>query len=85
MVDYYKILGVRRTATTAEIKSAYRRLARERHPDLNGGSEKAARDFGLIALAYRTLSDPQERAHYDAQRERIIRNASVLHSTNPYA
>lgn len=85
MVDYYKILGVKRTATTAEIKSAYRRLARERHPDLNGGSEKAAQDFALIALAYRTLSDMQERAHYDAQRERIIRSASVLHSTNPYA
>lgn len=85
MVDYYKILGVKRTATTAEIKTAYRRLARERHPDLNGGSEKAARDFALIALAYRTLSDQQERAHYDVQRDRIIHSASVLHSTNPYA
>lgn len=91
MVDYYKILGVKRAATKAEIKSAYRRLARQRHPDLNGGSDHAAREFALIALAYRTLSDPQERAYYDAQRARILNNnsssssGSVLHSNNPHA
>ncbi len=87
MVDYYKILGVKRTATKAEIKSAYRRLARQRHPDVNGGSDHAAQEFALIALAYRTLGDQQERAHYDAQRERILSHASgsVLHSDNPHA
>jgi curved DNA-binding protein CbpA len=69
-LDYYHILGVRPTATTAEIKSAYRRLARERHPDVNGGSEQAARAFAELALAYRILSDAQERAYYDARRER---------------
>ncbi len=68
MVDYYQILEIKRTATMADIKSAYRRLARERHPDLNNNSEHAAQDFALIALAYRTHSSTQERAYYDAQR-----------------
>ncbi|MGH9943238.1 MAG: J domain-containing protein [Pyrinomonadaceae bacterium] len=87
MVDYYKILGVKRAASIREVKSAYRRLARQRHPDLNGGSEDAAREFALLALAYRTLSDPQERSHYDAQlnRRQSDLGASVLHSENPHA
>jgi uncharacterized membrane protein len=87
VVDYYKILGIQRTATAAEIKSAYRRLARQRHPDVNGGSEHAARRFALLALAYRTLSDPQERAAYDAkcEKERQSRSGFVLHSDNIHA
>jgi len=85
VVDYYKILGIKRTATAAEIKSAYRKLARKRHPDLNGGSEQAAREFALLALAYRTLSDPQERAFYDAKRAEAESGHSVLHSDNPHA
>lgn len=89
MVDYYKILGIKRNAPAREVKSAYRRLARERHPDLNGGSEQSARDFALIALAYRTLSDPQERAYYDSQLSRREGRAyapdSVFRSDNPHA
>jgi hypothetical protein len=90
VVDYYKVLGVKSTATAAEIKSAYRRLARKRHPDVNGGSAQAAREFAMLALAYRTLSDPQERAHYDAQRTALRNgskpaNSSVLYSDNPHA
>ncbi|HYY57707.1 MAG TPA: DnaJ domain-containing protein [Pyrinomonadaceae bacterium] len=87
VVDYYKTLGVERAASAAEIKSAYRRLARERHPDVNGGSEDAAREFALLALAYRTLSDPQERAHYDSQWERGLSGGgdSVLNSNNIHA
>ena len=89
MVDYYKVLKVKRTASAAEIKSAYRKLARERHPDLNGGSEGAAREFTLVSLAYRTLSDPQERAFYDSQLRRVhssdMRAGSVFHSNNPHA
>lgn len=85
MVDYYQILGVKRSASAAEIKSAYRRLARKKHPDVNGGSERAARDFALIALAYRTLSDPHERAHFDAQRQHTTDVDSVFHSNNPHA
>ena len=88
MVDYYKLLGVERTATGAEIKSAYRRLARRAHPDVNGGSEHAARKFALLALAYRTLSDPQERAAYDAKCEKERekhRSGFVRHSDNVHA
>jgi curved DNA-binding protein CbpA len=85
MVDYYKILEVKPSASAAEIKSAYRRLARERHPDLNGGSENSAREFALISLAYRTLSDPQERAYYDAQRSHLTTNTSIFDSNNLYA
>ena len=88
MVDYYKILGVKRAASAAEIKSAYRRLARERHPDVNSGSEDAAREFALLALAYRTLSDPQERAFYDSQWAKgsgAATSDSVLHSSNIHA
>jgi hypothetical protein len=89
VVDYYKVLKVKRTASAREIKSAYRKLARERHPDLNGGAEGAAREFALISLAYRTLSDPQERAFYDTQLNRAhsadFHGGSVFHSNNPHA
>jgi curved DNA-binding protein CbpA len=67
MTDYYHVLGVKRSATATEIKSAYRKLARKRHPDVNRGSEKAAREFALLSLAYHTLIDPQERAFHDQQ------------------
>jgi hypothetical protein len=87
VVDYYKILGVKETATAAEIKSAYRRLARRAHPDVNGGSEHSARKFALLALAYRTLSDAQERAAYDAkcEKERQQKSGFVLNSSNVHA
>ncbi|HEV2860646.1 MAG TPA: J domain-containing protein [Pyrinomonadaceae bacterium] len=88
MVDYYKVLGVKRGASAAEIKSAYRRLARQRHPDLNGGTEQAAREFALISLAYRTLSDPHERAYYDTQVKRANSSdlgGSVFRTNNPHA
>jgi curved DNA-binding protein CbpA len=90
VVDYYKVLGVKRTATDAEIKSAYRKLARQLHPDVNGGTEKASRQFALVALAYRTLSDPQERAFFDAQLTKLRAGfqsgkESVFSTANPHA
>jgi curved DNA-binding protein CbpA len=85
LVDYYKILGVGQTASDVEIKSAYRRLARQRHPDVNSGSTRAARDFAIIAIAYRTLRDPGKRAYYDAQRERLRHlNSFPPTASNPY-
>ncbi|MDX6709313.1 MAG: molecular chaperone DnaJ [Blastocatellia bacterium] len=85
LVDYYKILGIKQTASAVEIKSAYRRLARERHPDVNRGSKRAARDFAIIAIAYRTLGDSKKRANYDAQRERLRQIASSPVSvSNPF-
>ena len=86
MVDYYNILGVKTGASHREIKSAYRRLARRRHPDLNGNHETASRDFAKLTEAYRILSDPKERANYDNKLV-LARNgdASVVYSANPHA
>ncbi|UCH36835.1 MAG: molecular chaperone DnaJ [Armatimonadota bacterium] len=63
--DYYEMLGVARDATAEEIKRAYRRLARECHPDVNPGDASAESRFKGIAAAYEVLSDPQKRARYD--------------------
>jgi DnaJ-like protein len=85
VIDYYKILGVKTTASQAEIKSAYRKLARKSHPDLNKNSQ-AARDFDLVSKAYHTLIDPQERAYYDDQlKAQKNRSYSILDSNNPHA
>jgi len=85
VIDYYKILGVKTTASQAEIKSAYRKLARKNHPDLNKNSQ-AARDFDLVSKAYHTLIDPQERAYYDDQlNAQKNRSYSILDSNNPHA
>jgi len=67
MVNYYKILKVSPKASNAEIKSAYRRLARKLHPDKNNGSKETARAFAEAAKAYEILGNPQQRAVYDRQ------------------
>lgn len=85
MIDYYKVLGVKTNATQAEIKSAYRKLARKSHPDLNPNSQ-AGRQFALLSKAYHTLNDPQERAYYDEQLlAQKNRSYSILDSNNPHA
>ena len=63
--DYYQILGVDRGSDAATIKSAYRKLAMENHPDRNGGSATAEAKFKAINEAYDCLKDPQKRAAYD--------------------
>src|SRR5947208_6303078 len=85
MTDYYHVLGVKRDATATEIKSAYRKLARKRHPDVNRGSEKAAREFALLSLAYHTLIDPHERAFHDQLLTKQRNGNSILESDNPHA
>ncbi|HUS09709.1 MAG TPA: J domain-containing protein [Pyrinomonadaceae bacterium] len=86
VTNYYKVLGVKRAASRSEVKSAYRKLARLRHPDVNGGSEKAAREFALLSKAYRVLIDPQERVYHDQQLSaQSDAGYSILHSDNPHA
>lgn len=63
--DYYKILGVDKGASEKEIKSAYRRLARKYHPDVNPGDKSAEEKFKDISEAYQVLSDKDNRAKYD--------------------
>src|SRR6202167_1785941 len=63
--DYYKVLDVPRTATEAEIKKAYRRLAMKHHPDRNPGDKKAEESFKEAKEAYETLTDPKKRTCYD--------------------
>jgi curved DNA-binding protein CbpA len=66
-VDYYRVLNVSRQATLLEIKKAFRRLARQFHPDLNPNDRAAAAQFQKISAAYTMLSDRQRRAKYDEQ------------------
>ncbi|HYH28678.1 MAG TPA: DnaJ domain-containing protein, partial [Actinomycetota bacterium] len=63
--DLYEVLGVARDASQEEIKKAFRRLARQYHPDVNGGDPEAEHRFKEINLAYETLSDPEKRRRYD--------------------
>lgn len=63
--DYYKILGVDKTADEKEIKKAYRRLARQFHPDMNPGDKAAEARFKEINEAHEVLSDPEKRRKYD--------------------
>lgn len=65
MPDYYEILGVDRTASAEDIKRAFRRLAREHHPDVKKHDPQAEEHFKAINEAYRVLSDPERRAQYD--------------------
>ena len=63
--DYYEVLGVEKTASDDEIKSAYRKLAKKYHPDLNPNNKEAEVKFKEANEAYEVLSDKDKRAKYD--------------------
>jgi len=66
MAELYRSLGVTRTASHEQIKSAFRKLAKKCHPDLHAGDRRAEQRFKEINLAYETLGNPERRALYDA-------------------
>lgn len=66
--DFYAVLGVAKDADTAEIKKAYRKLAKQYHPDRNAGDDAAEQKFKDVGEAHAVLSDPKERQEYDAIR-----------------
>lgn len=72
--DLYKILGLEKDATEADIKKAYRKLAIVHHPDKNPDDEGAANRFKDVGEAYETLSDPEKRARYDSGEDLIDPN-----------
>ena len=64
-IDYYKILGIDKAATSKDVKNAYRKLARKYHPDLNPNDQNAKMNFQQINEANEVLSDPEKRKKYD--------------------
>jgi DnaJ-class molecular chaperone len=73
--DYYEVLGVARDANRAEVKTAFRRLARELHPDVNDHDPQAEEKFKEAAEAYEVLSDPERRRSYDAHGHEGLRGS----------
>ena len=66
--DFYKVLGVSKDVSEAELKKTYRKLSRKYHPDTNPGDAKAEAKFKEVSEAYSVLSDSKERAEYDQMR-----------------
>jgi len=87
--DYYKILGVKRTATKKEITKAYRKMAQKWHPDSYQGDEKklAEKNFIDVAAAKEVLTDPEKRAKFDQGEDPLDPEAQHAHPQgfNPFA
>src|SRR5437868_8235588 len=80
--DYYDLLGIQRGADDAAIKAAYRRLAKEHHPDRKNGCKESEARFKAINEAYDVLTDPQKRAAYDRFGKAAFHNGG---SGDPFA
>src|SRR4029453_12016757 len=85
--DYYKTLGVSKTATEKEIKQAFRKLARKLHPDVNPGDKTSEAKFKDVNEAYEVLGDPEKRKKYDelGANWRMYEQAGAQGGANPFA
>ncbi len=81
--NYYKILGLKRTATEAEIKKKYRKLAKKWHPDKNQGNKKAEEKFKAIAEAYDVLSDATKRQKFDDFSATSTKRTNYTYNSKP--
>lgn len=83
--DFYKILDVSRSATTNEIKKAYRKLAKELHPDKNSDDPNASEKFQDLGAAYEVLSDADKRKKYDQCGEECVKKEGMMDGFDPFA
>ena len=77
--DHYATLGLDRRCTTAQIRAAYRVLAKRHHPDVNSGSDEAAARTRELNTAYETLGDPTRRRAYDRELDDVSKSAALQH------
>ena len=83
--DFYKILNVGKSASTNEVKKAYRRLAKELHPDKNKDDPQASEKFQDLGAAYEVLSDPDKRKVYDRCGEECLKKDGMMDNSDPFA
>lgn len=83
--DFYKILGVKKSSNTNEIKKAYRKLAKELHPDKNKDDPDASTKFQDLGAAYEVLSDPDKKKLYDQCGEDCVKKDGMMDHSDPFA
>lgn len=83
--DFYQILGVSRSASTNEIKKAYRKLAKALHPDKNQDDPDASQKFQDLGAAYEALSDSEKRELYDRCGEDCLKKDGMMNNNDPFA